>query len=177
MSSKCILIYVVLLWKKLSCHQIVAQRLCLCVCASWLSKCFNFIKFQLSSVAQSCLTDSATPWTADNEASLSITISQSSLKLMSIESVMPTISSSFVPFSSCLQSFPASGSFQMSHLFASGGQSIGVSAWASVLPMNIQDWYPLWWTGLITLQSKGLSRVFSNTIVQKHQFFGTRLSL
>ena len=88
----------------------------------------------------------------------------------------PTISSSVIPFSSCLQSFPASGSFQMSHLFASGGQSIGVSASASVLPMNIQDWFALGWTGWISLQSKGLSRVFSNTTVQNHQFFGAQLS-
>ena len=86
----------------------------------------------------------------------------------------PTISSSVVPFS-CLQSFPASGSFQMSRFFTSGGQSIGVSASASALPMNIQDWSPLGWTGWISLQSKGLSRVFSNTTVQKHQFFGTQL--
>ena len=86
----------------------------------------------------------------------------------------PTISSSVVSFSSRLQSFPASGSFQMSQLFASGGQSIGVSASTSVLPMNTQDWSPLGWTGWISLQSKGLSRVFSNTIVQKHQFFGTQ---
>ena len=76
------------------------------------------------------------------------------------------------PFSSSLQSFPASGSFPMSQFFASGGQSIGVSASASVLPMNIQDWFPSGWTGWISLQSKGLSRVFSNTTVQKHQFFG-----
>ena len=89
----------------------------------------------------------------------------------------PTISSSVVPFSSCLQSFPTSGSFQMSRFLASGGQSIGVSASASVLPMNIQDWFPLGWTGWIFLRSKGLSRVFSNTTVQKHQFFGTQLSL
>ena len=82
-----------------------------------------------------------------------------------------TISSSVVPFSSCLQSFPASGSFQVSQLFASGGQSIGVSAWASVLPMNIQDWFPLGWTHWISLQFKGFSRVFSNAIVQKHQSF------
>ena len=87
-----------------------------------------------------------------------------------------TISSSVVPFSSCLQSFPASGSFQMSQLFTSGGQSIGVSASTSVLPMNTQDWSPLGWTGWISLQSKGFSRVFSNTTVQKHQFFGTQLS-
>jgi len=88
----------------------------------------------------------------------------------------PTISSSIVPFFSHLQSFPASGSFQMSQLFASGGQSNGVSASTSVLPMNTQDWSPLGWTGWISLQSKGLSRVFSNTTVQKHQFFGAQLS-
>ena len=82
-----------------------------------------------------------------------------------------TIPSSVVPFSSHLQSFLASGSFPISQFFASGGQSIGVSASASVLPMNIQDWFPLGWTGLISLQSKGLSGVFSNTTVQKHQFF------
>ena len=89
----------------------------------------------------------------------------------------PTISSSVIPFFFCLQSFPASGSFQMSLFFTSGGQSIGVSASALVLPVNIQDWSPLGWTGWISLQSKGLSRVFSNTTVQKHQFFGTQLSL
>ena len=89
----------------------------------------------------------------------------------------PTISSSVVPFSSCPQSFSASGSFQMSQLFESGGQSIGVSALTSVLPMNTQDWFPLGWTGWISLQSKGLSRVFSNITVQKHQFFGAQLSL
>ena len=89
----------------------------------------------------------------------------------------PTISSSVVPFSSGPQSFPASGSFQMSQLFAWGGQSIGVSASASVYPMNIQEWFPLGWTGWISLQSKGLSRVFSNTTVQKHQLFCTQLSL
>ena len=88
----------------------------------------------------------------------------------------PTISSSVIPFSSCPQSFPASGSFQMSQLFTSGGQSIGVSASTSVLPMNIQDLFPLGWTGWIFLQSKGLSRVFSNTTVQKHQFFGAQPS-
>ena len=87
------------------------------------------------------------------------------------------ISSSVVPFSSCPQSFPASGSFQMSQLFSSGGQSIRVSASTSVLPMNTQDWSPLGWTGWKSLQSKGFSRVFSNTTVQKHQFFGTQLSL
>ena len=89
----------------------------------------------------------------------------------------PTISSFVVPFSSCPQSFPASGSFQMSQFFASGVQSIGVSASTSVLPMNIQDWFPLGWTGRISLLSKGLSRVSSNTTVQKHQFFSAHLSL
>ena len=89
----------------------------------------------------------------------------------------PTISSSVVPFSSCPQFFPASGSFQMSQFFTSGGQSIEVSASTSVLPMNTQDWSPLGWTGWVSLQSKGLSRVFSNTTVQKHQFFGAQLSL
>ena len=88
-----------------------------------------------------------------------------------------TNSSSIVPFSSCLQSFPTSGSFQMSQLFTSGGQSIGVSASTSVLPMNTQDWSSLGWTGWISLQSKGLSRVFSNTTVKKHQFFCSQLSL
>ena len=87
-----------------------------------------------------------------------------------------TISSSVVPFSSDPQSFPASESFPMSQLFASGGQSIGVSASTSALPMNMQDWSPLGWAGWISLQSKGLSRVFSNTTVQKHQFFGIQLS-
>ena len=89
----------------------------------------------------------------------------------------PTISSSVVPFFSCPQSFPASGSFPMNWLFISGGQRIGALASASVLPMNIQDWFPLGWTGLISLQSKGLSRVFSNTTVQKHQFFSAQPSL
>ena len=89
----------------------------------------------------------------------------------------PTISSSVVSFFSCPQSFPTSGPFPMSQLFASGGQSIGVSTSTSVLPMNTQDWSPLGWTGWVSLQSKGLSRVFSNTTVQKHLFFGAQLSL
>ena len=89
----------------------------------------------------------------------------------------PTNSSSIIPFSSCLQSFPASGSFQMSQFFSSHGQSIGVSASTSVLPVNIQDLFPLGWTGLISLQSKGLSRVFSNITVWKYQFFSAQLSL
>ena len=89
----------------------------------------------------------------------------------------PTISSSVVPFSTCLQSFPASGSFPISQFFASGGHSIGASASATVLTMNIQEWFPLGLTHLISLQSEGLSKVFSNTTVQKHQFFSAKLSL
>ena len=88
-----------------------------------------------------------------------------------------TMSSSATPFSFCLQSFPVSGSFLMNWLFTSGGWSIGASASASVLPMNIQDWFPLGFTGWISLQSKGLSRVFSNTTIRKHQFFGAQASL
>ena len=107
---------------------------------------------------------SPTPWACSNSCPLSWWCH-------------PTISSSVIPFSSRLQSFPASGSFPVSRFFASGGQSIGVSASASVLPVNIQDWFPLGWTGWISLQFKGLSRVFSNTTVQKHQFFSTQLSL
>ena len=119
----------------------------------------------------------ATKWTAACQASPPITNSQSLLKFMSIELVMP--STSVIFFSSCFQSFSASGSFPMSQLFASGGQSIGVSVSvsASVLPMNIQDWFPLGLSDLICLWSKGLSRVFSNTTVQKHQFFSAQLSL
>ena len=91
--------------------------------------------------------------------------------------LFPSISFSVVPFSFCLQSFPATGSFPLSQFFVSGAQSIGASASATVLPMNIQDWFPLGWTGWVSLLSKGLSRVFSNTTVQKHQFFGAQLSL
>ena len=120
----------------------------------------------------------ATPWIAACQASLSITNSRSLLKLIFIESVMP--SSHLIlchPLLLLPPSLPASGSFPMSQLFASGGQSIGVSPSASVLPVNIQDWPPLGWTGWISLQSKGLSRVLSNTTVQKHQFFCAQLSL
>ena len=116
--------------------------------------CDGAISVQFS---QSVVSDSVTPWTAAHQTSLSITNSESLLKLISIELVMPSISSNVIPFSSCLQSFPASGSFQMSQFFTSVGQSIGGSASASVLPMNIQDWFPLGWTGWISLQSKGLS--------------------
>ena len=114
----------------------------------------------------------ATPWTAARQASLSITNFRSPPKPMSIVSVMPSNHLIlFVPFSSCLQTFPASRSFPISQFYPSGGQSIGVSASASVLPVNIQDWFPWRFIGLISVQSKGLSRVFSNTTVQKNQFF------
>ena len=110
-----------------------------------------------------------TPRTAARQASLSLPSPRAcSNSCLLSQWYYPTISSSAVPFFSSLQSFPASGSFLKSELFSSGGQSIGASA--SVLPMNIQDWFPLGWTGWISLQSKGLSRVFSNTTIQKHQF-------
>ena len=147
-------------------------------CSSWIKESFQLLSPQFSWVAQPCWTvcDSMdcsmpgfpvhhqlTPKTCSNSCPLS-------------RWCHPTISSSFVPFSH-LQSFPASGSFLMSQFFASGGQSIRVSASASILSMNIQDWFPLGWTGWKSLQSKGLSRVFYNTTVQKHQFFGPQLSL
>ena len=115
-----------------------------------------------------------TPWTAARQASPSITNSQSLLKLMSIELVMP---SNHLIVCHPLLLFPASESFQLSQLFTSGGQSMGVSASTSVLPMNIENSSPLGWTGWISLQSKGLSRVFSNTTTQKHQVFSAQLSL
>ena len=115
---------------------------------------------------------------AAHQAFLSITKSRRLLKLMSIASVMPSNHLILChPLILLLQSFPASGSFPTSWFFTSGGQSTGVSALASVLPMNIQGWLPLGWTGWISLQSKGLSRVFSNTTDQKHQLFGAQLSL
>ena len=140
----------------------------------WLKYLLHSVQF--SSVTQSCLT-LCDPMNCSTQASLSITNSWSLLRLMCIESMTPTISSSVIPFSSHLQSFPASQSFPMSQFFISGGQTIGVSASASVLPMIIQDWSPLGLTGWIFLQSKGLSRVLSNTTVQKHQFFSSQLSL
>ena len=136
-------------------------------------KCTHKISGQFSSVQSLSRVRLFEPlWIAARQASLSNTNSQSSLKLTSIELVMP----SSIPFSSCPQSLPASESFPMSQLFTWVGQSIGVSALASFLPKNIQDWSPLEWTGWISLQSKGPSRVFSNTTVQKHQFFSAQLS-
>ena len=123
------------------------------------------------------VSNSVIPWTTACQASLSITNSQSLPKLMS-QWCHLTISFSVVPFSSGLQSYPTSGSFQMSQLFSLSGQNTSTSAaLTSVLPMNTQDWSPLGWTGWISLQSKGLSRVFSNTTIQKHQFFCAQLSL
>ena len=119
----------------------------------------------------------ATPWTAARQASLSITNSRAYSNSSALSQCChPTISSSVIHFSSRLQSFPASGSFLMSQFLTSGGQSIGASVSSSVLPMNIQNWFPLGLTGLISLQSKGLSRVFSNTTVWKHQFFSAQPS-
>ena len=122
---------------------------------------------------------SAIPWTEARQASLSFTISQSFLKLTANrvgDAISLTISSSFVPFSSCLQSYPASGSFPVSQLFTAGGQSTGASASVSVLPVNIQGWFALGLTGLFSLLSKGLWRV-SNTIVGKPQFFSAQMRL
>ena len=130
------------------------------------------IKVQFSC---SVMSDSATPWTAAHQAFLSTGACSNSCP--SSHWCHRTNSSSVVPFSSCPQSSLALGSFGRSPFFTSGGQSIGVSASASVLPVNIQDWFPLGLTGLISLQSKGLSRVFSNTTDEKHQFFGAQLFL
>ena len=137
-----------------------------------------YMFLQFSSVQSlSCVWLFVNPWTEAGQASLSITNYQSLPKLMSIELVMPlTISYFVVPFSSCPLSFPASGSFLMSQLFELGGQSMGASASASVLPVNIQGWFPLGLTGLISLQSKWLSRVFSNSTIWKHHFFGAQPS-
>ena len=135
---------------------------------------FHSVSLQLSC---SVVSDSATSWTAARQACLSITNSGAcSDSCPSSWWCHPTIPSSVIPFYSCLQSFPASESFPISQFFASGGQSVGVSASVSVLPMNTQDWSPLGWTGWNSLQAKGLSRVFSNSVVQKPQFFGTQLS-
>ena len=151
----------------------------LTMCLRWCSiKQIEPLK-QYSVVIQSlsCVPLLATPWIAAHQASLSFTISLSLLKIMSIELEMPSNHLIlYVAFSFCLSSFPASESFPVSQFFAPGGQGIGPSASVSVLPVNIRDWFPLGLTGLISLQSKGLSRGISNTTVQKHQFFGTQPS-
>ena len=144
------------------------------ITGSSTGECFNSVQFSLSVTSASLWPHglqhtrlpcpSPTPGACSNSCPLS-------------PWCPPTISSSVNPFSSGLQSFPASGSFPVSQFFTSSGQSIGTSASASVPPLNIQDLFPLGWTGWISLQSKGLSKVFSNTTVQKHQFFGTQLSL
>ena len=142
------------------------------VCEIW-EKLYNISSVQSFSHVRLFVTT----WTVARQASLSITNSQRSPNSRpSSQWCHPAISSSAVPFSSCPQSLPASESFPMSQLFTWGGQSSGVSALASLFPRNTQDWSPLEWTGWISLQSKGLSRVFSNTIVQKHQLFSTQLS-
>ena len=151
-----------------------SEKLIICKKAELVKR---WVSTLVSSVTQSCLTlcdpmDCSTPGFPVHHQTPGVTHSCPSSPWCH-----PTISSSVIPFSSCLQSFPGSGSFQMRQFFTSGGQNIEVSASASVLPMNIQDWSPLEWTIWISLQSKGLSRVFSNTTVQKHQFFGAQLSL
>ena len=138
-----------------------------CSLCLWVCFCLVTVQFSRSVVSNSLwLMDCSTP---------GLPVHHQLLELAQIH-VHPTISSSVIAFSSRLQSFPASGYFPVSQFFASGGWSIGISASASVLPVNIQDWFPFGWTGWISLQSKGLSRVFSNTTVQKHHFFGTQLS-
>ena len=142
----------------------------------WACFCrFSLASFQFSSVAQSCLT----LWNPINCSTPGLPVHHQLLKFTQthVHRVSDTIQPSHPLLSPSPQSFPASGSFPMSQLFTSGGQSIGVSASTSVLPMNTQDWSPLGWTGWISLQPKELSRVFSNTTLQKHQFFGAQLSL
>ena len=144
----------------------------------WIGK-FPWRRYRLSSVqfSHSVMSDSLRPHKLRHTMLPSPTPRACSNSCPSSQWCYPTISSSVVPFSSCPQSLPAAGSFQMSQFFTLGGQSIGVSTLASVLPMNTQDWFPLEWTSWISLLSKGLSRVFSNTTVQKHQFFSSQLSL
>ena len=147
---------------------------------TWRKQIFRFRKHQFSSVqfSHSVVSDSLRPHESQHprlpRPSPTPGVYSNSCPLS--QWCHPAISSSVVLFSSCPQPLPALGSFQVSTFFPSGGQSIGVSASESVLPMNTQDWSPLGWTGWIFLQSKGLSRVFSNTTVQKHQFFGAQLS-
>ena len=157
------------------------QQVCLFVCFYWSIvdfQCCASFKYQFSSVAQSCPTlCNPRHWSMPG---LPVHRQLPEFTQTHVHQVGDAIHPSH-PLSSpsppALNSFPASGSFQMSQFFTSGGQSIGVSGSASVFPMNIQGWFPLGWTGWISLQSKRLSRVFSNTTVQKHQFFGAQLSL
>ena len=161
-------------WHKL---YLISQRMENWEAGSQINFLIQLGSVQISSVAQLCPTLS---WTATSRASLSITNSRSFFQLISIELVMSSNHLSlYHPLLLLPSVFPSirSGSFQMSQYFSPGGQSIGVSASALVFPMNIQDWFPLRWTGWISLQSKGLLRIFSSTTVQKHRFFGTQLSL
>ena len=146
-------------------------------CRSWVC-CDGMKQFVVALQSSSHVRLFVTPWTTAHQPLPSFTISQSLLKLTSIESVMPSNHLILChPLSSCLQSFPETGSFPMSRLLASGGQSIGASASASVLPISSQGWFPLELTGLISLLSKGLWRTFSSTIVWRHPFFDFSLSL
>ena len=143
----------------------------------WILKIVSYIYLTISSVAQLCPTlchpmDCSTPGFPVHHQLLELAQTHAHWVGDAIQPSQPLLS----PFSSCFLCFPVSGPFLISHLFPSGGQSIGVSASASVLPMNVQDWFPLGWTGWIFLQSKGLSRVFSNITFQKHQFFSAQLS-
>ena len=166
---------------KQKCHAVSYSFECCVFLSTWLPLTTYYCSVQFSSVTQSCLTLSLTlcdPMYCSTPG-FPVHHQLPELAQTHVHRVSDATQSSHplsIPFS-CLQSFPASGSFPMSQLFASGGQSTGVSASTSVLPKNIQDWSPSEWTGWICLQSKGLSRVFSNTIVQKHQLFCTQLSL
>ena len=162
-------------------HQAILWWLCSCPYLGW--EIWRGIYYhaeehsKFSSVSQSCPT-LCDPWIAARQASLSITNTQSLLKLISITSVLPSNHLILChPLFLLLSIFLIIRVFPVNQFFKSGGQSIGVSASASVLPMNIQDWFPLGWTGWISLQFKGFSRVFSNTKVQKHQFFSAQFSL
>ena len=148
------------------------------VSTSWMDFVFSCFQFSSVQFSRSVMSDSLQPHESQHARPPcpSPTPRVHSNSCPSSRWCHPAISSSVIPFSSCRQSLPASGSFPMSQLFTSGGQRIGVSASASVLPMNTQDWSPLGWTSWISLQSKGLSRVFSNTTVQKHQFVCAQLS-
>ena len=175
--------------KEVDCHTVylTSMQITPCKMSGWVQKCQvcwkeyqqpQICRIQFSSVQSlSHVWLFAIPWTTACQATLSITNSQSPPKPMSIVSVMPSNHLILChPLLLLPPIFPTSGSFQMSQLFTWGGQSIGVSASTLVPPMNTQDWSPLGWTAWISLQSKGLSRVFSNTTIQQHQFFGVQLS-
>jgi len=169
-------------WSRGITHQ-GSKRFCRWNCSTCLlitenGEIYQEIHFSSFQFSHSVVSNSVTPWTTAHQASLSITNSRISPKLMSIELVMPYNHLILHrPLLLLPSIFPRIRVFSNESAFASGGQSIRLSASTSVLPMNTQDWSPLGWTGWISLQSKGLSRVFSSTTVQKHQFFGTQLSL